>query len=281
MIFGMTYYRVCWYFLCYSFLGWVLEVVFHAVTQGKVVNRGFLNGPVCPIYGFGVLSIFSLTGYLDQSGMQINDFYLFMAGMILSTTIELIAGWMMDRCFHAKWWDYSKRPFNFRGYICLEFSMIWGACVLLVVRVMQIYVKNHELIRSESKYGWYLLLALYAIYLSDVIVTVLTIRGFNRNLRQLDGIQKDMRFISDHLSKQVGEKTLSAMQMVEDSQEKLQSKHRALQKKIDELSEEIGRHTIFGQGRLLNAFPSIMHRDYQEALKMLKQRESCRFYSRK
>ena len=59
MICGMTYYQICWYFLLYSFGGWVVEVIFHAVALGKVVNRGFLNGPVCPVYGFGVLSVFT------------------------------------------------------------------------------------------------------------------------------------------------------------------------------------------------------------------------------
>ena len=76
MIFGMTYYQICWYFLWYSFLGWIVEVVFHAVTQGKVINRGFLNGPVCPIYGFGVVSVFCLNGYVSQLGSEINDLYL-------------------------------------------------------------------------------------------------------------------------------------------------------------------------------------------------------------
>ena len=67
MIFGMTYYQICWYFLFYSFCGWVLEVIFHAAALGRIVNRGFLNGPICPVYGFGALAVFSLTGYLQQS----------------------------------------------------------------------------------------------------------------------------------------------------------------------------------------------------------------------
>ena len=76
MIFSMTYYQICWYFLFYSFCGWVLEVIFHAVALGKIVNRGFLNGPVCPVYGFGALAVFSLTGYLQQSELYLNDFWL-------------------------------------------------------------------------------------------------------------------------------------------------------------------------------------------------------------
>lgn len=296
MIFGMTYYQICWYFLWYSFLGWIVEVVFHAVTQGKVINRGFLNGPVCPIYGFGVVSVFCLNGYFSQLGSEINDLYLFFAGMILSTSLELIGGWFMDRCFHARWWDYSDRPFNFRGYICLEFSIIWGFCILLVVRIMHIYVKNYSVVRSESKLGWYVLLALYAIYFADMVVTVMMVRGLNRNLQKLDDIQKDMRFVSDRLSKRIGERTINAVKKVEEAKvqaelgkaelreklsenssleeslEKLQSKRLALQERFDELSEKMESHTIIGQGRLLNAFPSLKHRDYPEVLKLLKEK---------
>ena len=67
MICGMTYYQICWYFLIYSFGGWALEVVYHAVACGKVINRGFLNGPVCPVYGFGVLSVFAMMNTFQGS----------------------------------------------------------------------------------------------------------------------------------------------------------------------------------------------------------------------
>ncbi len=82
MICGMTYYQICWYFLIYSFGGWIVEVIFHAVALGKVVNRGFLNGPVCPVYGFGVLSVFAMINTLQSNGYQMNtgDFILYISG---------------------------------------------------------------------------------------------------------------------------------------------------------------------------------------------------------
>ena len=94
MICGMTYYQICWYFLIYSFGGWVVEVIFHAVALGKVVNRGFLNGPVCPVYGFGVLSVFAMINTLQSSGYQMSEGMIFLFGVILATVVELIAGWM-------------------------------------------------------------------------------------------------------------------------------------------------------------------------------------------
>ena len=67
MIFGMTFYQILWYFLEYSFIGWVVEVVFHAVTKGKIINRGFLNGPVCPIYGTGMLGVLMISNLISSS----------------------------------------------------------------------------------------------------------------------------------------------------------------------------------------------------------------------
>ena len=121
MICGMTYYQICWYFLIYSFGGWALEVVYHAVACGKVINRGFLNGPVCPVYGFGVLSVFAMINTIQGGGYLMNDGMIFLFGVILATAVELIAGWLLDVCFHARWWDYSSKPLNLHGYICLEF----------------------------------------------------------------------------------------------------------------------------------------------------------------
>ena len=96
MICGMTYFQICLYFLIYSFGGWVVEVIFHAVALGKVINRGFLNGPVCPVYGFGVLSVFALLNTIQGSGRQMSDGMIFVFGIVLATAVELVAGWLLD-----------------------------------------------------------------------------------------------------------------------------------------------------------------------------------------
>ncbi len=90
------------------------------MSKGLVVNRGFLNGPVCPIYGFGVLAVFFLlqiTG--DGEFYEQNALKVFIFGVVLATAVELFGGWILDKAFHARWWDYSDRPFNLNGYICL------------------------------------------------------------------------------------------------------------------------------------------------------------------
>ena len=292
MICGMTYYQICWYFLIYSFGGWALEVVYHAVACGKVINRGFLNGPVCPVYGFGVLSVFAMMNTFQGSGYQLNDGMIFLFGVILATAVELIAGWLLDVCFHARWWDYSDKPLNFHGYICLEFSLIWGVAILLVVKVFQSFVEHHTSAHAPSIVGWMVVAILYALYLADLMVTVAVIQGLNRKLTRLDTIRANMRVISDKISDSLATTTIDTVQKVgegkvqaalaraefkEATEEKVNKsietlrKNKAdLQKEFDELSSSIVEHTFVGQGRLIKAFPDMKHRDYLEVVQELK-----------
>lgn len=294
MICGMTYYQICWYFLIYSFGGWVVEVIFHAVALGKVVNRGFLNGPVCPVYGFGVLAVFAMINTLQSSGYQMSDGMIFLFGIILATIVELIAGWLLDVCFHARWWDYSDKPLNFHGYICLEFSIIWGLAIVFVVKVFQKYVENHTLPHADSTFGWILLAILYCVYLADFIVTVAVIRGLNKKLARLNKIRSDMRIVSDKISDIVANTTIDTAQVIEEGKvqtalakaelretaemkkeqsiEKLRKKRTELQREFDELSNSITNHTIVGQGRIIKAFPEMKHRYYHELIQELRKK---------
>jgi uncharacterized membrane protein len=224
MIAGMTYYEICMYFLLYSFLGWVIEVVYHAVSQGKIVNRGFLNGPVCPVYGFGMLVVFMLgntvsSGAGRASGVtQMSPFVLFLFGMLLATAVELVAGWLLDRLFHARWWDYSDKPLNFHGYICLEFSIIWGLAIVAVIRIVHPILSEGTVRTIPEKWGWPIMGILYLVYLIDLIITVLTVSGMNRKLKELDHIREIMRTPSDHLSSFVGNTSLKTAQRVEEGE---------------------------------------------------------------
>ena len=126
-----------WLFLIYAFLGWCTEVAFAAVTRGKFVNRGMANGPICPIYGFGVLAVL-----FCRQPFRGNFFLLFLGSVVVTSLLELVTGWALEKFFHDKWWDYSNEPFNIKGYICLEFSIIWGLACVLVVDVI------HPMIRK-------------------------------------------------------------------------------------------------------------------------------------
>ena len=107
-------------FFIYALLGWMTEVIFAALRSHTLVNRGFLNGPVCPVYGFGMVAMLVLLGPHAQ-----NILAVFLAGVIVPSLVELIAGALMYGLFHARWWDYSDKPFNLYGQICPLYTIYW------------------------------------------------------------------------------------------------------------------------------------------------------------
>ncbi len=303
MIAGLTYYQICSYFLIYSFLGWVIEVMYHAVTLGKVVNRGFLNGPVCPVYGFGMLAILALLNSIDTGdpAVHIKPVYIFIFGMILTTAIELTAGWALDKIFHARWWDYSDKPLNFHGYICLEFSIIWGLGVVFIVEIVHPFIAGFQRASEPSEAGWILMAAAYILLTADLIVTVAIVRGLNKRFEELDQLRLAMRKGSDLISEYIADNTIEAAQDIQDARiqsalaraelkedvdEKVQAaenhelelkrrrKERAeeYRKRLEEEISSLGAHQIFGSGRVFRAFPDLQSRRHPELLDEIRQR---------
>lgn len=191
-------------FFVYSFLGWGVEVAFHAVSLGKLVNRGFLNGPVCPIYGVGMLGALLLLE--PVSG---NLVLLFFLGMLLCTLVELIGGWILEKAFHTRWWDYTDKPFNLGGYVCLGFSIMWGFAVTFAVRLI------HPLIFSlvcwlPHLLGWILIGVLYALFLTDFVLTLITVIGLRKQLGELERVGQALHTVGDTISDRLGNSALAA-----------------------------------------------------------------------
>jgi uncharacterized membrane protein len=281
-------YTVLEYFLVFSFLGWCVEVAYQAVSKGLVVNRGFLNGPVCPIYGFGVLAVFFLlqmTG--DGPFYEQNALKVFVFGVILATAVELFGGWILDKAFHARWWDYSDRPFNLHGYICLQFSIIWGMSILLVVRAVYPML-SRILDMIPQNIGWILIGIFCVIYIADFAVSVSIMIGLNKRMAEIDEMQKRMRVVSNNLSTKIGTRSLETKQRVDEakvqaslagaeardaieqskaeSAAQLSAARAEIAAKRKALEERILSSRHFGAGRLLRAFPEMKHHKYAELL---------------
>lgn len=119
------------YFIIYAFLGWCAEVAITAVKQRRFVNRGVMNGPIVPLYGL----MATLAGVFLEP--EENNLLVFVLGaVILCAAIEVVAGVILERQFGRRWWDYSDRPMNLKGYICLESSLVKGILVALAVRFL-------------------------------------------------------------------------------------------------------------------------------------------------
>ena len=296
---GMTIYQILWYFLLYSFCGWVIEVIYHAVAVGKVINRGFLGGPLCPVYGFGMLAVIAVSNLAEDSGyltvstsdMNVKSLaLLFLGSLVFATLIELIAGWLLDVNFHMRWWDYSKKPFNFHGYICLEFSIIWGLSITAAILVIHPMMEDSPSLGIPARIGWPLLGIFYVLLLADFCVTVAIIHGLNKRLAELDRLQKGMRVVSDRMSQTIGGGTIKTAQRIGEGQvqmalAKAELRDTASQVKeeqavllakrkaqFDELLEQLKTRNPFTPGRILRNVPELQHSRYKELLESLKQR---------
>ena len=108
--------RTVYWFFVYGLLGWCAEVIFAAVKEHRLVNRGFLCGPICPIYGFGMVALLYAARALGAPGLPLSVPVVFVVGGVLTTLLELVAGWGLYRLFRIRWWDYTGIPFNLGGH---------------------------------------------------------------------------------------------------------------------------------------------------------------------
>ena len=208
---GFSLYQVFAYFLIYSCLGWCLEVIYAAVTTGQLINRGFLNGPVCPIYGFGmVIVLFALTP-LSHSLLL-----LYLGGVILPSALELVGGWALYKLYHTRWWDYSDYPFNIGGYICLEFSLLWGVGTLIVMKLVHPIIADAVAL-IPPLVGLVLMFLLYAIYAADTIATAFAASDLARDLDALEKVADSMHAVSDAMTELLGTNAMAMDQKMDES----------------------------------------------------------------
>lgn len=154
------------FFFLYSFLGWVWESCYVSLRQGRWVNRGFLNGPLLPIYGFGAVAILLFT-----LPVAANPLLVFLMGMTGATLLEYVTGWTMERLFHVRYWDYSMYRFNLNGYICLPASLCWGAFSLVMLRLIHPVVSGWVAMLAPAA-ALTAALALSAFFAVDLLVSL-------------------------------------------------------------------------------------------------------------
>ena len=172
---GFSLYHVLAFFLIYSCTGWCLEVIFAAATTGQLVNRGFLNGPVCPIYGFGmIIVLFALTPLQDS-------------------VLLLYIG----------------------GYICLQFSLLWGVGTLVVMRIVHPVVAG--LVDMVPPFiGLVVMCVLYAVYAADVVVTAFAASGLAQTLDAMEQLADSIHAVSDAMTQLLGTTALNADQKLDE-----------------------------------------------------------------
>ena len=149
------------YFFIYSFLGWLLEVFCKFFEEKKFVNRGFLLGPICPIYGYCVVLMILLIGTGDKDILSI-----FLKSILVCSIIEYSTSYIMEKVFKARWWDYSNKRFNINGRVCLETMLPFGILGTLALYFLQPNFSKFVSLFS-FKVKLYLTLTLLLLYLLD------------------------------------------------------------------------------------------------------------------
>lgn len=212
--------KLVFYFTIYSFLGWLVEVAFAYSVSKKFVNRGFLFGPFCPIYGFGLLSLIILLKPFDK------NIFLFFIGAILTTSIiEYLTGFVLEKIFKTHWWNYSHEKFNLHGYICLKFSIYWGVFGTLLYYFIH---PSIDLLVNNTPYQLVLILfpIIFTYFLTDFIFTLHSLFKIKTIYKNLRKIKKNYATIAEKLRHQ----TLSRLDLVRIKREFRKNRYHLRQK---------------------------------------------------
>lgn len=212
-----SFYELVWFFFLYSFAGWCGEVCAAAVARKKFINRGFVNSPFCPIYGVGAVTF---AVFLPE--LRGNLFFLFLGGVILASLTELFTGMLLEKIFRRKWWDYAEVKFNFEGYICLQYSLLWGVFAVLLILFINPFLSS-IIYLIPRLLGVILLWILSALLLIDVLGTGLTILGMQKKMVQVsewsEGIGQVSKLLENAITKRITRRMEKAFPLLEKRQE--------------------------------------------------------------
>ncbi len=252
-------YQAVWIFIIYAFLGWCSEVAFAAVNKGKFVNRGFLNGPVCPIYGVGMLIV-----VLCLWNLRDRPLLLFLGSALLTTALEFVTGFVLERFFHDKWWDYSDMPFNIKGYVCLKFTILWGLAASFIIGAIHRFI--YMLIEKTPFVLGVMLLAVFsAAFIADFTVTLTALVKLPKKLKAMAEAERALRAVSDKIGENISDTTIAAKEkgeaLAEENKPRLEELKAEYEKKKKEFSAMLERN--FVQRRIFKAFPNLKNGRYK------------------
>ncbi len=228
--------KLIFWFMLYSITGWVYETVLCSVSERKFINRGFLNGPYCPIYGVGAVLDVLILGRIQ------NAFLLFILGVLVTCTLEYLTSYVMEKLFHARWWDYSERKFNIAGRVCLQGAIVFGAfSVILIKLIHPLVIRLTETLPGRVLFV--VVLVFSAGFLTDLIITVSGFAGFNKRLTAF--------------SEALSEKAENAAEQVRNS---------ATYAKLNNLYENFSKKMNRQQRRMISSFPKLRSVNYNSLL---------------
>lgn len=273
VIFGLKLSEAFFYFMIYSCLGWALETTYCSFVEKKIASRGFLYGPLCPIYGVGVLMMICwFRPFIDRPVL----FYL--VATVCMSAWEYLVGWFLETTTHIKYWDYSMFRFNLNGRICLWVCLIWGALSFLVLYLIHPWMERLYA-RFAGTALYFLDGVLLGALLFDVIATVYQLAKTSQMLRKLQLAGEELRHYVNQGKSELSGMLEGAREGLSDLlPEPLDEAGRAAKARYDELmasTEVITRrfrgafHTMHSSGAVSDALESVKRRG-EKVAKVLK-----------
>lgn len=248
-------YEIACIFFLYGFIGWCVEVIYAAVNRGEFVNRGFLFGPICPIYGIGMLAVLAALDPISD-----NFILLYVGSVAITTALEFLVGLLAEKLFHTRLWDYSDEPFNLKGYVCLKFSLLWGIGALVIVDILHpILMKPINLVPMWL--GVPAVCVLGAILLTDFVLTIAEALRLPGRIRAVQEIERLLTTVSDGIGENLADGTLKARGRKDELDAKLAQYRRLFEARTRGLANM----------RLFRAFPHLRSGRYAERFEKLRQ----------
>ena len=259
-------------FIMFSFVGWISEVLYVGIFhEHKFVNRGFLYGPICPVYGFGGVVILLLPPSLYNTWIP-----LFFASMILCTAVEYLVSWIMEKMFHARWWDYSHYKFNINGRICLLNSVLFGFLGLGVIHFVYPYMLQFlnwlgDFVTKTSA-------DIIGIGLGiDMVATIRKLVDFSATVEKIKTFSESLR---DHYGSEIWFRGENFAEMLASVKEQAEINKDKISQSLLEKIERFQTARNKAAESFMAHFPTMKSIQYKDELEHLKSRVKARVKAR-
>lgn len=183
------------YYIIYSFLGYICEVVYVSTLRHKLTNRGYLFGPICPIYGYGALIVIAML-------YPLYDYWylVFFLGILLTSSLEYVTSFVLETFFHMRWWDYSDKKLNIKGRVCIRNSLLFGLLVMAVIYFLHPIVLKILGYITDDITKWILFCVLLVINIVDTILSTI------RHMKAASIVDKIKSILADKINLPTKEK---------------------------------------------------------------------------
>ncbi len=238
------------YFIIYSIAGWLLESIYRSFCEKRIINTGFLNGPLCPIYGIGAIIMFLFLRQFSN-----NIIILFLISFVGMSLWEYIVGYLLEKIFKTKYWDYSDHKINIKGRVCLSNSICWGILGILFVKYIHPFVER-ELQYVNPITLKIIIYIITIIFIIDTIVSIVKMNSIKNTLQKIEELNNQIKQKLDEIKKYKPKK--SKKELIAESQKAIEE----LRKKKNRILKHLYKHVY----RMKKAFPALDTIEIREVL---------------